>query len=155
MPLVRALRSVGFPANRATGRFIAVGQVAICVAALAFPGAPSAAALCLMYASFSAFLLAALRRGGVVASCGCFGKADTPPTRGRLAGTTLLAAIAGACAVRPEWATPGTDPLSLAVTGVGAALIAFLAWQVFSVLPSTTPAAIRSIRKATAGSRRA
>ena len=32
------------------------------------------------YAAFTAFVLLARSRGGVLASCGCFGRADTPPT---------------------------------------------------------------------------
>src|SRR6476469_1685085 len=44
------------------------------------------------YAGFTLFVLQALRTGSPLASCGCFGKADTPPTR-------LHAIVTGALAM--------------------------------------------------------
>lgn len=148
MPLVKALRSVGIPVSGAIGRLFALSQIVIFLAVLAFPGRASALALCCIYAGFSAFVWTALHRGGVVASCGCFGKADTPPTRSHLAGTVLLAGVAGLGAIRPAWVAVTAEPGALMAIGAGTALIAFLAWQLFSILPPTTPAAIHSIRTA-------
>ncbi|GAB95207.1 hypothetical protein BJY21_002646 [Kineosphaera limosa] len=145
MPLVRALHSVNIPANRTLVRLFATVQFGIFAAAIIAPSRWPAAALCCIYVGFSAFVWIALRQGGVMQSCGCFGKADTPPTRSHLLVTLGLAAAAGAVAVQPSLAAVARDPVVIAVTWVGAALVAFLAWQVFSALPATTPAAIRSI----------
>jgi hypothetical protein len=147
--LVRAVRSVGMPVGRRAVRAFAAVEVVIAVAALAAPNRLTAALLAAMYAGFTAFVVAALRRGGVLSSCGCFGKADTPPTRahalvtGAASGTALLVALdppgAGA------WSAL-RDSGTLAVAGLVAlvTLVGFLAWQVMAVLPSVQPAAIRS-----------
>ena len=102
-----------------------------------------------MYAGFTAFVVIALRRGGVLSSCGCFGRADTPPTRAHALVTG--AASGTACSsrstrrARDAWSALG-DSGALAVVGLVAlvALVGFLAWQVMAVLPSVQPAAIRS-----------
>jgi hypothetical protein len=147
--LVRAVRSVGMPVGRTAVRAFAAVEVVVAIAALAVPTRLTAALLALMYAGFTVFVVTALRRGGVLSSCGCFGKADTPPTRahalvtGAASGTALLVALdppgAGA------WSAL-TDSGAVAVAGFAAlvGLVGFLAWQVMAVLPSVQPAAIRS-----------
>ncbi len=59
--------------------------------------------------------------------------------------TAALALLAGAVALAPERALWATG-LSLPVVGTVAlaALITFLAWQALAVLPTVTPAAVRS-----------
>ena len=99
------------------------------------------------YLVFTVFVAHTLRRGGFLTSCGCFGKADTPPTRSHLAVTGAAAVAAAAVVAVPEsaaWA--GTVPGVVGTTALGG-VIAFLAWQVLAVLPSTTPAAVRSTGK--------
>lgn len=148
MPLARALRSAGLPAGRGLARAIAGVEVAVAGIALTVAGAPAAIAVCGLYVGFSAFLIRALRRGGLVASCGCFGRPDTPATRAHLAVTLGGALVAAAVAARPAWGAPPTDPGGWAITVAGAALIAFVAWQVMDVLPTTTAASVRSARTA-------
>jgi hypothetical protein len=145
MPLVRALRSAGLPAGRSLVRGLAAAEVALGLWAIARPGALNAALVCAAYLLFTGFVWLALRRGGVLGSCGCFGKADTPPTRSHLAVTAGLAVLAGVVAVAPERAgwVAGT-PATLVGTLALAALITFLAWQALAVLPTATPAAVRS-----------
>ena len=146
--LVRAVRSVGMPLGRGAVRAFALAEVVVGVAALLAPGPVTAALLAAMYAAFTAFVVLALSRGGVVSSCGCFGKADTPPTRAHAVVTGAAALVALAVAVSVP-----ADPWALladlgpgAVAGlVGlAALVGFLAWQVMAVLPSVDPRAVRS-----------
>src|SRR4051794_38843397 len=84
LPLVRALRSVGLPAGRGLVRTFAVGEVVVGLAALVQPSRTTALLMAVLYAGFTAFVGLALARGGVLESCGCFGKADTPPTRAHL-----------------------------------------------------------------------
>lgn len=49
-------------------------------------------------------MLLALRRGGTVGSCGCFGRPDTPPTRLHVA---LNVAAAAAAVAAPVAVDPG------------------------------------------------
>ena len=148
MPLVRALRSTGLPSGRPLVRALASGEVLVGAAALAVPGRGTAALVCLAYLAFTGFVGLALARGGVLESCGCFGKADTPPTRAHLAVTALLALAAGALAVAPPGAPVWTaDTLTRPATTVligFAALLAVLARAVMALLPLATPAAARS-----------
>ncbi|HET7661542.1 MAG TPA: MauE/DoxX family redox-associated membrane protein, partial [Oryzihumus sp.] len=151
LPLVRALRSVGLPIGRtigtapATTRGIAAAEVVLGLAAIARPGALSAGLVALAYLTFTGFVALALAKGGVLASCGCFGKPDTPPTRAHLLVTALLAGGAAVTAVAPPARLLTSDPEQL-VTGGYAVLVAFLAWLVIAVLPTTTPAAVRGPR---------
>lgn len=147
--LVRAVRSVGMPFGRGTVRAFAVGEVVVAVAALAVPSRLTAALLALTYAGFTAFVVAALRRGGVLSSCGCFGKADTPPTWAHAAVTGTASVVGLLVAIDPPGASPWSalaDSGALAVVGFVAlvALVGFLAWQVMAVLPTVQPSAIRS-----------
>ena len=150
MPLVRALRSAGLPAARGLVRGIALAEVSLGLWAAARPGALNAALVCAAYLLFTGFVGLALRRGGVLGSCGCFGKADTPPTRAHLVVTAGLAALAGVVAIAPERATWATG-VSASVVGTVAlaALLTFLAWQALAVLPTVTPAAVRSTATST------
>lgn len=147
--LVRALRSTRLRVNPLLVRGFALAEVLSGAAAILLPSRPAFAAVALLHAGFTAFVLLALRRGGVVASCGCFGTADTPPTRAHAGATGLLALAAAGVAIAPPpepWWAAG--PAAATVTALLAGLIAFLAWQVIAVLPTTTPAAIRSAGRA-------
>jgi hypothetical protein len=145
MPLVRALRSAHLPASRALVRAVAGGEVLVGVAALLRPGRVSAVLVALSYLIFTAFVGLVLRRGGVLGSCGCFGRPDTPATPAHLGVTGVLALASLLLAVAPPdepvWAS--VTPASITLVAL-AALIAWLAYIVMAVLPSTTPAAVRS-----------
>ncbi len=146
--LVRAVRSIGMPFGRNAVRAFAATEVVVAVAALAAPNRLTAGLLALMYAGFTAFVVTALRRGGVLSSCGCFGKADTPPTRAHALVTGAASGTALLVAVDPPGAGPWSalsDSGALGVAGLVAlvALVGFLAWQVMAVLPSVQPVAIR------------
>ena len=73
--------------------------------ALLFAGPIYPWAVALVYAGFAGFVGLAMSRRLPIASCGCFGKADTPPTWIHL--VINLAAIAGAIA----YATAGGNSL--------------------------------------------
>jgi hypothetical protein len=147
--LVRAVRSVGMPFGRGAVRAFAVAEVAVALAALLAPGRVTALLLAVMYAAFTAFVVLALRRGGVLSSCGCFGRADTPPTTAHAVVTATASAVGLLVALDP----PGPDPWA-ALTGAGplalagfvglVGLVGFLGWQVMAVLPTVQPAAVRS-----------
>ena len=118
-PLVRALRSTGLWVPSGAVRGLAAAEAAVGVAGLLSGTRAAAVAVGLSYAAFTAFVLLALARGGVLASCGCFGKADTPPTRTHAAVTAgfALAALSG---------TPDGVTLPLLVTSAAVAACAYL-----------------------------
>ena len=147
--LVRAVRSVGMPFGRGSVRAFAVAEVVVAVAALAAPSRATAVLLAAMYAVFTAFVVTALRRGGVLSSCGCFGRADTPPTRAHAVVTGAASVVGLLVALDPPGAGAWSalaDSGAWAVVGLLAlvALVGFLAWQVMAVLPTVQPSAIRS-----------
>lgn len=143
---VRALRAVRLPASRTAVRALAAGELALAAAVLLVPSRPVLALLALTYLGFGGFVLAALRAGTPLASCGCFGRPDTPPTRAHL-GVVLAAALAAAAAAVTGSASL-VDVLSspwaglplLAVVAVGVAL----AWAVLAVLPQVHAASVRA-----------
>jgi hypothetical protein len=90
-----ALRIAGLPSHRLVVRLGAVAEVAIAVAALVAPSPITGALVAAAYLAFAGFIAAALRRGWPIASCGCFGRPDTPPTTAHL----LLNVAAAGCAV--------------------------------------------------------
>lgn len=127
LPLVRAARSVGLRLPRGLVRGLAVLEGLIGLAALLDGSRWTALAVAVSYAVFTAFVVLARRRGGVLASCGCFGKADVPPTLAHAAVTAAvaLAALTGA---------PGTHPLTAAAL-VTTAAVAVTGYLVLAVLP--------------------
>jgi hypothetical protein len=75
-----ALRAAGLPSGRTLVRVGALGEVALAVTALVVPGPLTGAMVAAAYAGFAVFVAVALNHGWVLASCGCFGRADTRPT---------------------------------------------------------------------------
>ena len=143
-PLVRAARSVGLRASAPVVRAAAAIEVSLGLWAVLSGSRPAAVAVAASYAGFTAFVLLALRRGGVLASCGCFGKADTPPTRTHAAVTALAAVAAAAVATRPLGSLPsllGDSPWSGVPLLLATAALASVCYLVLAVLPllSATP----------------
>src|SRR6476469_2189076 len=140
LPLVRALRAAGMPAGRLLVRAVALAEIAVGGWALIAPGRLSAGLVAAAYLVFTAFVVRVLTRGGVLGSCGCFGKPDTPATRTHAALTGLAALTALTVALDPPagaWTT--VDATTLTTLGL-AGVIGFLACQVMAVLPTTSPA---------------
>jgi hypothetical protein len=105
-----ALRAAGIPANRAVVRVGAVAEIGMAIWALIAPGPLSGGLVALAYTIFAVFVVVALRRGWALASCGCFGRPDTPPT------VAHAALNAGAAASAVWWAAAwsgGLDPSRL------------------------------------------
>ena len=146
LPLVRALRSVSLPANRLAVRLIAAGEVLVGIFALVAPGRASATLLALAYIAFTGFVLLALRRGGVLGSCGCFGRPDTAPSRTHVLLTGALAAAAAALGFAPPpesvWAQGPSAP-QIVLVGY-ALLLAALSYVVIAILPTATAGAARA-----------
>jgi hypothetical protein len=144
MPLVRAVRQAGLPAGRISIRLVALAETLVGLYALVAPGRASGLLMALAYLVFTAFVANALARGGVLGSCGCFGKPDTPPTRTHLVVTGVIVLVAGAVAMDPPAGPWGSVSAATLTTVAFAAVIAFLAWMVMAVLPSLSPNVIRA-----------
>lgn len=140
LSLVRALRAAGLrvrgPLLARWVRGFAAVEAALGVVALVRPSPPVAAAVAISYAGFTAFVLQALRSGSPLASCGCFGKTDTPPTPGHAAVTGALAVAAALIAIGP------VAPLDVALAVVSLVL-AYLTYVLLAVLPLTSRRALR------------
>ena len=144
LPLVRAMRTAGLPVHRHLVRGFAVAEVALGAWALIAPGRYAAGLVAAAYLGFTAFVARVLTRGGVLGSCGCFGKPDTPATRTHLGLTALAALTALAVAVAPPTGAWSDVDAATVTTAGFAVVLGFLAWMVMAVLPTTSPAAIRT-----------
>lgn len=97
----RALRQLGWPGSPLLVRCLGVFEVALGTIAAVTGNRIAAGLLALSYAGFAAFVATALRRGGAVSSCGCFGRPDTPPTASHLLVVIAGAAVSAVVAIRP------------------------------------------------------
>jgi hypothetical protein len=97
----RALRQLGWPGSPLLVRTLGVVEMVLGAVAAISGNRLAAALLTLSYLGFSAFVATALRRGGAVSSCGCFGRPDTPPTVSHLLVVSAGAFVSAAVAVRP------------------------------------------------------
>ncbi|GAC1590805.1 MAG: hypothetical protein NVS3B21_08710 [Acidimicrobiales bacterium] len=135
----RALSRAGLPVGRgpSTVRAGAAAEVVIGVTAIVVGGPIPAAMVCLSYAAFAVFITIALRQGWALASCGCFGEPDSPPTVAHVMIDALLAVGAGLSAVdgvSPREAI-GRHPATGAVTVIMALVTTGLLYLVFARLP--------------------
>jgi hypothetical protein len=140
LSLVRALRAAGLrvraPLLARWVRIVAAGEALLGALAVVRPGPLVATAVALSYAGFTALVVRALRSGSPLASCGCFGKTDTPPTAGHAATTALLAVAATLVALGPV-AAPDLPVLLVS------AVLAYLTYVMLAVLPLTSHRALR------------
>lgn len=121
-PLVLALRSVGVPVPRVAVRAFALLEVLIGGTSVITGNGIAVAA---SYAAFTAFVVLTKLKGGVLSSCGCFGKQDVPPTWLHAALTAGLGAAS---------AFGGSVALDLAVL-MTAAAVASTCYLAMAVLP--------------------
>jgi hypothetical protein len=148
---VGALRALRLPSAPWSVRLGSAVEVAIGVAAIAIGGAVLWALVAVSYLAFGAFVLAALRSGTMIGSCGCFGREETPPHWTHVVLDGALAVLAAATAV----GSPGSPLKALAddpALGAGVASLAavavFLLYAAFVDLPRTLAAgrAVRATR---------
>ena len=154
LPLVRALTSAGLsgraPRLAPWVRVAAAGEAALGVWAIASGSRAAALAVAGSYAGFTGFVLLARARGGVLASCGCFGKADTPPTVTHAVVTAAAAAVALAVAVRPYGDLSGLlagSPAGGVALLAATAAVAVTAYAVLAVLPLVEAARRAPVRR--------
>lgn len=115
--VARAIGEAGLAVPWWSGIGIGMIEVAVGIAALFHPGGLLAQGI--MYVVFAGWVAAALRLDVPLATCGCLGKDDTPPSAGHL-GLNLLAAVVSLAAA-------GSGPIDL-IPGLGGVA------QIFSVV---------------------
>ncbi len=137
-PTAGALQQMGLPAAPALVRVGAAVELAVAAGALAGAGRLAAALVAVSYVGFAAFVAAALLRHVPLASCGCFGVADTPPTGVHLGLNLAAAAVAGAVALGAGGAGGLTEITSMdgpiLVRASFVALTAASAWLAYAAL---------------------
>lgn len=124
---------------RALVRVGAVAEAVAGTAGLVHPSPATAGVVALSYVGFAAFVVVVLARGGPLASCGCFGKPDTPATRVHvvvdlfLAGSAVAVAADGTAGWLP--ALLGGQPWHGVPLVLLSLLCAWLAFLALSRLP--------------------
>jgi hypothetical protein len=128
-----ALHAAGLPVTSPIVRAGGVVETAVGGFGVVTGGRVAATLVAVSYGAFAVFVVAALRRGTPLASCGCFGKADTPPTVLHVVvnASAAVAAVAvvaqpgvGLAAVLREQQLAGIPFLLLVACGVGFAYLA-------------------------------
>lgn len=84
-----------------SARVLGLVEIALGIGAAISGAALLYAGVAVAYGIFTAFVLWALNGNQDVASCGCFGHEDTPPTPGHVAYNAAAAAIAGLAIADP------------------------------------------------------
>lgn len=144
-----ALAGVGLRIPAAVVRIGAAFEVLVGLYALVIADRAAAALVVLSFAAFFGFVWLALVRRVPIATCGCFGRADSPPSVVHLAIDAGAVLAAAAVVVDPGAALTdviGDQPLAgapyllLVVTGV------YLAYMAMTALPRTL-ALVREIER--------
>jgi hypothetical protein len=135
-----ALRGLGLPHGAALVRVGGVAELVIGVGALVTGARPFAVLVAVSYAGFAGFVALALRRGAPIGSCGCFGRAETPPSRTHIVVDLAATLVAVAVAVDPVGGVTDVvadQPLLglpfLLLVGVGV----YLVYLTLTLLPRT------------------
>jgi hypothetical protein len=97
---VGALRALRLPSSPILVLIGSAVEVVLGVAAVTVGGAVLWWLVALSYLAFAAFVVAAMRSGTMIGSCGCFGREETPPHAVHVVLDLALVAAAAAVAVR-------------------------------------------------------
>ena len=136
---VSAVIPLPLSAARRVVRVGAVAEVVIGGLGAIHPSPVTAALVAASYLVFASFVVVVRARGGTLATCGCFGRPDTPATRLHVVVNLVLAGSAGVVAA--------TVPAAWLATALSAqpwhgaplvALSALCAWLVFLALARLT-----------------
>lgn len=139
---MRALRLAGLRVPHIVVRGFGLLETVIAVVAMLTGNPVLLWAAALSYAGFAVFVLWALRRDTPLSSCGCFGKADTPPTALHLVLVAAFAVVLVVAALQPGAAVAipaqlAAGPLTALVALGFAAIICWLSYLAMTVLPTT------------------
>jgi hypothetical protein len=135
---VGALRALGLPSAPPLVRAGALAEATIGVLAVVVGGPVWWSLVAASYVGFAAFVVAALRSGTMVGSCGCFGREETPPHPVHVALDLALAGLVVAAVVQGMGApldAMADDPGQGVVVAGLSALGAYLAYAVIVEMP--------------------
>ena len=138
-----ALRSLRLPASPLLIRAASATELVLGVAAITVGGSVLWWLVAASYLAFAAFVVAALRSGTMIGSCGCFGREETPPHAIHVVLDLGLAGLAAGMAV---WSPDAplealSDRPGEAVAIVAAAVLGLvLLYATFVELPRTLAA---------------
>jgi hypothetical protein len=121
-----ALAALGWPSSARLVRAGAAAELLVGAGALVVGGPVLAALVALSYLAFALFVIVALTSGTPIGSCGCIGRADTPPTALHVVVDAALAAgalLAAGMSSEPAL-TAGAAELAGAVALAAAAIVA-------------------------------
>lgn len=131
-PTADLLAALGLPAKPAVAAAIGLGEVVLGTAALAVGGPVTAGATGVVYLGFTVAVVRALVVGAP--SCGCFGRADAPPSPVHVVGDLVFAivsfvAVAASTPVEVMDGQPAAGVPFVVLVGViaGLSLVAFTA----------------------------
>ena len=138
-PAAGALRALGLASNRRLVQVAAAGELVLGAAAIAAPHPAVFAAVGAVYLGFAAFVVAAMRAGTAIASCGCFGREDTPPSAFHVVLNLAFASVAvfAAATATDPLAVLADQPLGGAPMVLMVALVTALAVATYTRLPRT------------------
>ncbi|HUF85251.1 MAG TPA: MauE/DoxX family redox-associated membrane protein [Acidimicrobiia bacterium] len=134
----RALGTLGLPSSPALVRAGGAAELVIAVGALTFGNRGFAVLLGLSYLGLLAFVVLALVRHAPLSTCGCFGKADTPPSAIHVTVNGLAVLVAAAVVVEPGVGLPDVlagQPLLGLPFLLLAAVSVYLTFLSLTVLP--------------------
>jgi len=134
----RALSAFGLPGSTVAVRLLSVVEMIIAVGAVLLGHPVLAALVSVSYAGFAVFVVVALRRDLPLATCGCFGAVDSPPTALHVVLNVLAAVVTGAVAVDGGWSVAtviADQPLGGAPFLLLTATAAYLMYLCLTLLP--------------------
>ena len=141
---VGALRALRVPASPLLVRVGATAELGLGVAAVVMGGAVLWGAVAVSYLIFGAFVVAALRKGTMIGSCGCFGREETPPHWSHVLLNLGLSGLAALVAVRspasPLAALAEEPAIAVGVVALGVVAL-YLLYAAYVELPRTLAAA--------------
>jgi uncharacterized membrane protein YphA (DoxX/SURF4 family) len=140
-----AMRAAGMPGGARAARVVGLAETAIGVLVLVAPSRPALAAMAVLYAILGWVAVRLVRSAAPVASCGCFGADDAPPSPLHAVFDAAAAGLALVAAVRPP---PGLPALAARapVAGVGLVAGCLAAAYAVSLVLSHLPQAARAYR---------
>ena len=142
---VGALQALRLPSSPGLVRVGAATEAAIGAAAIVVGGAVWWGLVAASYLAFTAFVVAAMRAGTMVGTCGCFGHEDTPPHPVHVVLNLVFAGVATVAAV--QGLVPASTIADHPAAGVVMVALAVLAlWLAYTAFVDLPRAAARTRR---------
>jgi len=144
---VGALRALRLPSSPRLVRVGSALELALGVAVVVVGGSALWWTVAASYLAFGAFVVAALRQGTMIGTCGCFGREETPPHWSHVVLDAGLAGLAALVAVRSPGslldALTGEPGVAIGVVALSAVAL-YLLYAAFVDLPRTLTAGARA-----------